>query len=107
MKNWYYLSLALLMITSFSCEKANNDGFDYSWQVMQIGDSLEWASPTYDDTAWMKYYPEDPVDTIYWVRLKVRIPAMDKAPTGYGLKVGGTGSYEAYWDGHYLSLIHI
>ncbi|MEM1216261.1 MAG: histidine kinase [Bacteroidota bacterium] len=103
MRITYYFFLPLLMALSWSCEQVPSESFDYAWQRVQQGDSTVWANPQYNDQHWERYFEGEPIsDSIYWVRLWVKLPDVATPRTDFGIRVGGTGSYQAYWDGQYI-----
>ena len=91
--------LGVIILTS-SCEPARLR-YNFDWQRVQVGDSIAWKSPTYDDSHWD--YDDDVTDEgVFWSRMKVKLPPEETARKNFGVQVVATAAYEAYWDGVYL-----
>ena len=65
------------------------------------GDSAQWRWSTYNDLHWSDQMPNPPV--VYWWRVKINLDEQIGQNHPLGLRVNSfLGSYEAWWDGHYI-----
>ena len=65
------------------------------------GDSAQWKLPSYDDQHWEGQFPVS--SNIYWWRVRVTLDERVIANNPLGLRINSfLGSYDAYWDGHYI-----
>ena len=93
----------LLLLNSFlftSCSDDSPAVFSFN-QKISLGDSLVWAQKEYDDSHWFAWEEEIPKDSIFWVRFNEEFPDF-KTDKAIGLRITAIGSYEIFWDGHYL-----
>lgn len=85
----------------------NNFGSSFSTNYslegvrIQLGDDLDWKDPNFEDADWEEDWPEG--RGIYWWRLAIEIhkDADERKALGLGIR-SFPGSYEVFWDGHYL-----
>lgn len=94
------LILICLLAGGAGCFAQNFLRYPYD-RVIREGDSMHWARPEYDDSAWD---PSGSTDAIgnYWVRFQISCDSLTDKVEHIGMQVISTGSYEAYWDGHLI-----
>ena len=99
--SFVYLSLIACCSVSFTLEakQANN----ITQALFQKGDDDLWKSTTFDDSNWHKINQGLPTETgIYWSRLHVHV-SKSSSMEPQTLFTSILGSYNIYWDGHFLS----
>lgn len=75
--------------------------FGFYERVIQVGDNMEWADPTFNHQDWDRTGKTDSIG-VFWVRFKIKCDSLSALIEHPGIQMTSLGSYELYWDGHFI-----
>lgn len=92
--------LFLLILFFSSC----GNSYRQEWfqdQKMMIGDNPAWSAKDFDDSDWEEYIPVEGRE-VFWVRMACEFLPENTNIKNQGIMLTATGSYEIWFDGHYI-----
>ncbi len=95
----YLVSIGLLF-SLFSCGE-NPHRYSPVHRAYKDGDTLVWAQKEFDDSDWLPFQ-ENKDNGIFWVRFDIVFDSLSTQLQHKELQVISLGSYDAYWDGHFI-----
>jgi len=98
---WVLIGLSLLLLLSGCQEPAENIMEDLGIGLKK-GDNPAWAEIDFDDSDWEIDQQATKEEGIFWLRISSKIKEGIPPLKNQGLLIGAAGSFDAYWDGHYL-----
>ncbi len=96
-KRYKVLLLPIGLLFFSSCEQESII-LHPNQRIIQLGDDLSWAHPSFDDSDWDKTGNTFEIGQ-FWVRFHIDFDDRIHLLNHKGIQMISLGSYEAYWDG--------